>query len=98
MSKFYIYDHDKEEALMVKDKSDFMSWLNDHADKDRYSFFSTQEKMESYLGKVLEKDEENFFNIVPCKNGVGEWEISPIHETFDTREEAEKRLRELKDE
>ena len=32
------------------------------------------------------------FNIVPCKNGVGEWEISPIHETFDTREEAEKRL------
>ena len=38
------------------------------------------------------------FNIVPCKNGVGEWEISPIHETFDTREEAEKRLKELKDE
>ncbi len=54
--------------------------------------------MESYLGKVLEKDEENFFSIVPCKNGVGEWEISPIHETFDTREEAEKRLKELKDE
>ena len=35
------------------------------------------------------------FNIVPCKNGVGEWEISPIHETFDTREEAERKLKEL---
>ena len=62
MSKFYIYDHDKEEALMVKDKGDFMYWLNDHiyliiANKDRYSFFSTQEKMETYLGKVLEEFE-----------------------------------------
>ena len=33
--------------------------------------------------------------IVPCKNGVGEWEISPLHETFDTREQAEERLKEL---
>ena len=58
MSKFYIYDHDKEDALMVKDKGDFMSWLNNHADMDRYSFFSTQENMESYLGKVLEEIKE----------------------------------------
>ena len=55
MNKFYIYDHDKEKALMVKNKSDFMSWLNDHADKDRYSFFSTQEEMESYFNKVFEE-------------------------------------------
>ena len=33
--------------------------------------------------------------IISCKNGVGEWEISPLHETFDTRGEAEKRLKEL---
>ena len=58
MSKFYIYDHNKEDALMVKDKGDFMSWLNNHADMDRYSFFSTQENMESYLGKVLEEIKE----------------------------------------
>lgn len=58
MSKFYIYDHDKEDALMVKDKGDFMCWLKDHADKDRYYFFSTQENMESYLGKVLEEIKE----------------------------------------
>ena len=43
---------------MVKDKSDFMHWLNDYADMNRYSFFSTQEKMESYLGKVLEEIKE----------------------------------------
>ena len=30
--------------------------------------------------------------IVRCTNGVGEWEIQPTHETFDTREEAEEAL------
>ena len=29
-----------------------------------------------------------YYEIVPCDNGVGEWEISPIHETFDTRQQA----------
>ena len=33
--------------------------------------------------------------IVRCENGVGEWEISSIHETFDTREEAEKYLKNM---
>jgi len=32
--------------------------------------------------------------IVKCENGVGEWEISPLGETFDTRQEAEKQLNE----
>ena len=36
------------------------------------------------------------YKIIPCTNGVGEWEISPIHETFDTRQQAEERLEELK--
>ena len=36
------------------------------------------------------------YKIIPCNNGVGEWEISPIHETFDTRQQAEERLEELK--
>mgnify|MGYP005661857549 FL=1 len=36
--------------------------------------------------------------IVPCKNGVGEWEIYPTHETFDTYAEAEEHLRKLEDE
>jgi|10_taG_2_1085330.scaffolds.fasta_scaffold36962_2 hypothetical protein len=38
------------------------------------------------------------YQIIPCENGVGEWEISPTHETFDTRREAEERLKEIKDE
>ena len=36
-----------------------------------------------------------YYEIIPCENGVGEWEISPIHETFDTRQQAEERLKEL---
>lgn len=32
--------------------------------------------------------------IVKCENGVGEWEISPLGETFDTRQEAEQQLSE----
>ena len=32
--------------------------------------------------------------IVKCENGVGEWEISPLGETFDTRQEAEQQLNE----
>ena len=35
------------------------------------------------------------YKIIPCNNGVGEWEISPTHETFDTRQQAEERLKEL---
>lgn len=34
--------------------------------------------------------------IIKCPNGVGEWEIYPTGETFDTRREAEERLRGLK--
>jgi hypothetical protein len=33
--------------------------------------------------------------IIRCENGVGEWEIYPTGETFDTRKEAEQRLAEL---
>ena len=33
------------------------------------------------------------YKIIPCNNGVGEWEISPTHETFDTRQEAEEALK-----
>ena len=35
------------------------------------------------------------YKIIPCNNVVGEWEISPTHETFDTRQQAEERLKEL---
>ena len=33
--------------------------------------------------------------IIKCENGVGEWEISPLGETFDTKQEAQKRIDEL---
>ena len=37
----------------------------------------------------------DFRCIVRCENGVGEWEIHPTGETFDTRDEAEARLAEM---
>ena len=46
---FHIYDHDKEETFQIVGKSNFMRWLNDHADQQRYSFFSTYEKLKEYL-------------------------------------------------
>jgi hypothetical protein len=58
MSKFHIYDHDKEETFQIVGKSNFMYWLNDHADQQRYSFFSTYKKLKQYLGKVLEEIKE----------------------------------------
>ena len=44
---------------------------------------------------VLEIDDA--YEIHPCENGVGEWEIYPTGETFDTRREAEARLKEIID-
>ena len=40
-----------EEAFQIIGKSNFMRWLNDHADRARYSFFSTYEKLKQYIGK-----------------------------------------------
>jgi hypothetical protein len=45
--------------------------------------------------KVYEAQE---LEIIRCENGVGEWEIYPTGETFDTRQEAEDRLKEIDDE
>ena len=47
---------------------------------DKYEVFARFENVES-------------FKIISCNNGVGEWEISHTHDTFDTREEAEKALK-----
>ena len=46
---------------------------------------------------TLEEVDEEKMEIIPCTNGVGEWEIQPTHDTFDTREEAEEALAEYKE-
>ena len=48
---FHIYDHDREETFQIVGKSNFMRWLNDHAAQQRYSFFSTYEKLKQFLGE-----------------------------------------------
>ena len=47
---FHIYDHDKEESFQIVGKSKFIYWLNDHADQERYSFFSTYLKLKKFIG------------------------------------------------
>jgi uncharacterized protein YxjI len=48
---FHIYDHNEEEAFQIVGKSNFMYWLNDHADQERYSFFTTYSKLKKYIGE-----------------------------------------------
>jgi hypothetical protein len=48
---FHIYDHDREESFQIVGKRNFMHWLNDYADRSRYSFFSTYEKLKEYIGE-----------------------------------------------
>ena len=47
---FHIYDHNEEEAFQIVGKSNFIYWLNDHADQERYSFFTTYSKLRKYIG------------------------------------------------
>ena len=47
---YHIYDHESEVPFQIIGKSNFMRWLNDHADRQRYSFFSTYEKLTQFLG------------------------------------------------
>ena len=49
---FHIYDSHKEEYFQIVGKSNFMHWLNDHADCDRYLFFSTYDKLKKYLEDI----------------------------------------------
>ena len=46
---FHIYDHQSEVSFQIIGKSNFLRWLNDHANNDRYSFFSTYTKLNNYL-------------------------------------------------
>ena len=55
---FHIYDHQSEVSFQIIGKSNFMRWLNDHANNDRYSFFSTYTKLNNYL-KERGKDIDN---------------------------------------
>lgn len=52
---FHVYDHQSEVSFQIIGKSNFMRWLNDHANNDRYSFFSTYTKLNSYLKNLQEE-------------------------------------------
>ena len=60
---FHVYDHQSEVSFQIIGKSNFMRWLNDHADNGRYSFFSTYTKLNSYL-KNLQEERKIVYNPV----------------------------------
>ena len=60
---FHIYDHQSEVSFQIIGKSNFMRWLNDNANNDRYSFFSTYTKLNSYL-KNLQEERKIVYNPV----------------------------------
>ena len=47
---FHIYDHNKEESFQIVGNSNRRYWVNDHADPQRYSFFSTYPKLKKFIG------------------------------------------------
>jgi len=50
---FHVFDHQSETSFQIIGKSNFIRWLNDHADSDRYSFFSTYTKLNNYVKSLL---------------------------------------------
>ena len=46
---FHIHDLHESQSFQIVGKSNFMRWLNNHADCDRYLFFSTYTKLKKYL-------------------------------------------------
>ena len=52
--KFHIYDHEKEESFQIVGKPNFMLWLNDNANCDRYSHFSRYDLLKEYMGEVVQ--------------------------------------------
>ena len=46
---FHIHDLHENQSFQIVGKSNFMRWLNNHADCDRYLFFSTYTKLKKYL-------------------------------------------------
>lgn len=59
----------------------------------REEIFERSECYNSFADELGNEDEP--LTIIPCENGVGEWEIHPTGETFDTHKEAEARLSEM---
>ena len=47
---FHVYDQHKDLSFQIVGKSKFIYWLNDHADQERYSFFTTYSKLKKYIG------------------------------------------------
>jgi hypothetical protein len=95
------YWGDPDNPIYLKDHW-HISWSRDEAVKAHQDIL---EHYDVHVSGIAPIDPEYHYDwsdaederpeIVRCENGVGEWEISPLHDTFDIRQEAEQALKEV---
>ena len=99
------------EIKMKYNSRGFLGFSVDHETEDPDESVRADDIRKAIIKRVADLNDEDLISsvelddtcewvmeeldITKCKNGVGDWEITPLHETFDTFEEAESRVKEL---
>ena len=102
---------EEEEIKMKYNSRGFLGFSVDHETEDPDESVRADDIRKAIIKRLADLNDEDLISsvelddtcewvmeeldITKCKNGVGDWEITPLHETFDTFEEAESRVKEL---
>ena len=102
---------EEEEIKMKYNSRGFLGFSVDHETEDPDDSVRADDIRKAIIKRLADLNDEDLISsvelddtcewvmeeldITKCKNGVGDWEITPLHETFDTFEEAESRVKEL---
>ena len=102
---------EEEEIKMKYNSVGFLGFSVEHLTEDPYQSVSADDVRKAIIKRLADCTDDQLLDevslddtcewvmeeldITKCKNGVGDWEITPLHETFDTFEEAESRVKEL---
>ncbi len=102
---------EEEENKMKYNSRGFLGFSVDHETEDPDESVRADDIRKAIIKRLAHLNDEELISsvelddtcewvmeeldITKCKNGVGDWEITPLHETFDTFEEAESRVKEL---
>ena len=102
---------EEEEIKMKYNSRGFLGFSVDHETEDPDESVKADDIRKAIIKRLADLNDEDLISsvelddtcewimeeldITKCKNGVGDWEITPLHETFDTFEEAESRVKEL---
>ena len=102
---------EEEEIKVKYNSVGFLGFSVEHLTEDPYQSVSADDVRKAIIKRLADCTDDQLLDevslddtcewvmeeldITKCKNGVGDWEITPLHETFDTFEEAESRVKEL---